>query len=524
MIDPLYSGGSFGEVLISALQRFPDRIAFEEEGGRSVTYRETARQIGRAIARLRALGLQPGDTVVQLSGNRSETFFVMAALYIGGFRSVTLHTLASVDDQAYIIEDAEAALVIVDPRYRDRALQLRERLSAARPERGALQWFAHEAVEGFGSFWVGDEIAPLSCVGGPEHIIRLAYTGGTTGKPKGVMLSNRSMTTNVVLALAGKAWPETVRFLCPTPITHGAGAMILPTLHHGGTFILQQGFDRDRVLDAIADRGVTSLFLVPTMIYTLLDHPRTRTIDFSRLHSLMYGAAPMTPARIREAIEVFGPVLVQGYGQTEAPNTLLTLTREDHLSPDERRLASAGRPYPGITLAVLDDQDQPVAQGEVGEICVRGSLVMTGYWKQPEQTAEALRNGWLHTGDMAWQDEQGYYYIVDRKKDMIISGGFNVYPKEIENVLATHPAVASVAVIGVPDPKWGEAVKAVVVLRPGAQAGEAELIALARDRKGPVAAPKSVDFVDSLPVTALGKPDKKVLRARYWGGLQRAVH
>jgi fatty-acyl-CoA synthase len=260
------------------------------------------------------------------------------------------------------------------------------------------------------------------------------------------------------------------------------------------------------------------------MIYTLLDHARTRTIDFSHLHCLTYGAAPMTPARIREAMNVFGPVLVQGYGQTEAPNTLLTLTREDHLSPDDRRLASAGRPYPGITLAVLDAEDQPVRQGEVGEICVRGSLVMSGYWKQPEQTAEALRNGWLHTGDMAWQDEEGYFYIVDRKKDMIISGGFNVYPKEIENVIASHDAVAAVAVIGVPDPKWGEAVKAVVVLRPDASVDAAQLIALVRERKGPVAAPKSVDFVEGLPLTALGKPDKKALRARYWGGRDRAIN
>jgi fatty-acyl-CoA synthase len=444
----------------------------------------------------------------------------MAALYIAGLRSVTLHTLASIDDQSYIITDSEARLVIADARYAQRALALRER--CADP---GVRWLAHDdSIGGFEEFWSDEEAAPLVPVGGPEDIIRLAYTGGTTGQPKGVMLSNRAMTTNVVLALSGKAWPEHVRFLCPTPITHGAGSMIVPTLHHGGTFILQQGFDKDRVLDAIEHRGVNALFLVPTMVYTLLDHPRTRSVDFSRLHSLMYGAAPMTPARIREAIGVFGPVLVQGYGQTEAPNTLLTLTREDHLSQDDRRLASAGRPYPGITLAVLDDDDRPVTQGQVGEICVRGSLVMSGYWKQPEQTAQALRNGWLHTGDMAWQDEEGYFYIVDRKKDMIISGGFNVYPKEIENVLATHAAVASVAVIGVPDPKWGEAVKAVVVLRPGASTTEAELMALAREKKGPVAAPKSVDFVESLPVTALGKPDKKALRARYWGGQQRAVN
>jgi len=520
MIDPLYSGGSFGEVLISALQRFPDRVAFEEEGGRSVTYAQTAHEIGRAIARLKALGLRQGDTVVQLSGNRSETFFVMAALYIAGLRSVTLHTLASIDDQAYIIDDSEAVLVIADPRYAERA----KALQAGMPPALGVRWFSHGEIEGFEPFWVGAERAPLRCEGGAEDIIRLAYTGGTTGRPKGVMLSNRAMTTNLVLALAGKPWPGSPRFLCPTPITHGAGSMIVPTLHHGGTFILQQGFDKDRVLDAIERQGVNSLFLVPTMIYTLLDHARTRTIDFSHLHCLTYGAAPMTPARIREAMNVFGPVLVQGYGQTEAPNTLLTLTREDHLSPDDRRLASAGRPYPGITLAVLDAEDQPVRQGEVGEICVRGSLVMSGYWKQPEQTAEALRNGWLHTGDMAWQDEEGYFYIVDRKKDMIISGGFNVYPKEIENVIATHDAVAAVAVIGVPDPKWGEAVKAVVVLRPDARVEAAQLIALVRERKGPVAAPKSVDFVEGLPLTALGKPDKKALRAHYWGGRDRAIN
>jgi fatty-acyl-CoA synthase len=518
-IDPLYDGGTFGEILITALNRHPDRIAFEEDA-RSFTYRETARRIGRAIRRLDALGLRRGDTVAQLSGNRAETFFLMGALYIAGLRSVTLHTLASLEDHAYIVEDSEARAVIADPRYADRARAMRERTPAG------VRWLAHDALEDFEAFWDDDpaEPPPLSSPVEPAEIIRLAYTGGTTGRPKGVMLSSRAMAVNAVLALAGKAWPEDVRFLCPTPITHGAGSLIVPTLWHGGTFILQQGFDASRVLDAIEHRGVTSTFLVPTMVYTLLDHPRTRGIDFSRLHSLMYGAAPMTPARIREALSVFGPVLVQGYGQTEAPNTLLTLTREDHLVSDERRLASAGRPYPGITVRLLDDDDRPVSQGEVGEICVRGPLVMSGYWKQPEQTAQALKNGWLHTGDLAWQDEAGYFYIVDRKKDMIISGGFNVYPKEVENALATHPAVAAVAVIGVPDPKWGEAVKAVVVRRPGHEVDADLLIAWARERKGPVSAPKSVDFVDTLPVTALGKADKKALRARYWQGAGRAVN
>jgi fatty-acyl-CoA synthase len=239
---------------------------------------------------------------------------------------------------------------------------------------------------------------------------------------------------------------------------------------------------------------------------------------------LMYGAAPMSPARIREALAVFGPVLAQGYGQTEAPNTILTLTREDHARGNDECLSSAGRPYPGLRVALLDDTCNEVETGAVGEICVRGPLVMSGYWKQPELTAEALRGDWLHTGDLAWQYAEGYYYIVDRKKDMIISGGFNVFPKEIEDILTAHPAIASAAVIGVPDPVWGEAVKALVVPRSGARPNADELIALVKQKKGAIYAPKSIDVVDTIPVTVLGKPDKKALRASYWGDAKRKVN
>jgi fatty-acyl-CoA synthase len=232
----------------------------------------------------------------------------------------------------------------------------------------------------------------------------------------------------------------------------------------------------------------------------------------------------MTPARIREAISRIGPVLAQSYGQTECPSNILHLTAEDHCRADVDTLASAGMPYPGVTVALLDANDQPVEPGEVGELCVRSPLVMDGYWKQPEQTAEALRNGWLHTGDMARRDSHGYYYLVDRRKDMVISGGFNVYPKEIEDVIAQHPSVAAVAVIGVPDERWGEAVKAVVVIRPDVRVGPEELRELVRHAKGAVCTPKTVDFVEALPLTPLGKPDKKALRERYWGSLARLIH
>ena len=520
----VYQGGTIGDMILSAIDRFPERVAFIEDG-RQWTYRQLGQQIARAIGAFRALGLRRGDGVVQLSPNRVEMFVVMAAAYLSGLRSVTLHGMGGLDDHAYIVNDAEAAVFIADPAYADRAMALRDRCTHVR------HWFCHETAPGDGmalpDFWrYADSVGhvPLAQQAQPTDIVRLAYTGGTTGKPKGVMLSNRSMWMQAVLLLAARSLPDDVRLLCPTPISHGAGAMVVPTLWRGGTVILQRGFDAERFIDALERHRANLAFLVPTMIYTLLDHPRSRTADFSSLRTLSYGAAPMSPARIREALARFGPVLAQSYGQTECPSNILQLTQEDHCRGDGETLTSAGMPYPGVTVALLDDDDSPVERGTVGELCVRSPLVMDGYWKQPEQTAQALRNGWLHTGDMAYQDPLGYFHLVDRKKDMIVSGGFNVYPREVEDVLTAHPAVAAAAVIGVPDDKWGEAVKAVVVLRTGAQASGEELRAAVRTAKGAVNTPKSIDFVTDLPLTALGKPDKKRLRERYWHGHARAVH
>jgi fatty-acyl-CoA synthase len=251
------------------------------------------------------------------------------------------------------------------------------------------------------------------------------------------------------------------------------------------------------------------------MIYALLDHPRFDEFDLSSLETIFYGASAMSPTRLREAIARFGPVFFQFYGQSEAPMSLTILRRAEHQPDDPMRLTSCGRPVPWVEVALLDDQNRPVAMGEPGEICARGPLVMGGYHNKPEQTAEALAGGWLHTGDVAVADDEGFLRIVDRKKDMIVTGGFNVYPREIEDVLGGHPFVSNCAVVGVPDARWGEAVKAVVVLRPGAAPCADELIALVRARKGSVQAPKTIDFVDAIPVTALGKADKKTLRARY---------
>jgi fatty-acyl-CoA synthase len=239
---------------------------------------------------------------------------------------------------------------------------------------------------------------------------------------------------------------------------------------------------------------------------------------------VFYGASPMSPTRLQEAIRLLGPIFFQFYGQTECPQALCSLRKEDHDPDDLMRLASCGRPVPWVKVALLDDDGDEVAEGMPGELCVRGPLVMKGYWNKPEETDEALRGGWLHTGDVARKDPQGFLTIVDRKKDMIVSGGFNVFPREIEDVIATHEGVAAVAVIGIPDEKWGEAVTAIVVLREDAALDVDELIALVKDRKGPHYAPKSVEVVDSIPMSPLGKPDKKALRARYWDESDRLVH
>jgi fatty-acyl-CoA synthase len=294
--------------------------------------------------------------------------------------------------------------------------------------------------------------------------------------------------------------------------------MFMPTLLRGGELVVLPQFDPVTVMKTIESQRITCVLLVPTMIYALLDHPRFRDFDLSSLQTVFYGASAMSPVRLREAIEALGPIFFQFYGQAEAPMTISVLRRGEHIANDYRRLSSCGRPVHGVHVALLNDDGDEVHPGELGEICARGPLVMAGYHNRPEETRDALRGGWLHTGDIATCDPDGFLRIVDRKKDLIISGGFNVYPKEIEDVLTMHPAVATSAVIGVRDARWGEAVKAIVVLRNGESASTEELIAFVRERKGSHHAPKSVAFVDDLPLTAVGKPDKRTLRAQFSAG------
>jgi fatty-acyl-CoA synthase len=341
----------------------------------------------------------------------------------------------------------------------------------------------------------------------------LLYTGGTTGKPKGVLHTHRVMVAMVQMQMADFDWPNLPRFLAMTPITHAAGALIPPVLMRSGTVIMHAGFDVKTFCSLVEKHRVNCTFMVPTMIYVLLDSPARQDHDLSSLETLIYGAASMAPARLIEGIAELGPIFMQLYGQSEAPMAMTVLHKHEHDPVNHpQRLSSCGTPVVGIQLDLLDEDGQPVQTGEVGEICVRGPLVMQEYINKPKENAQAFRHGWLYSGDLARRDADGYLYIVDRSKDMIISGGFNVYPREIEDVLSTHPSVAAVAVVGVPHDKWGEAVHAVVVWRAGQSADWGELAEQVRAKKGAIHVPKYFHAVDHLLTTGLGKVDKKAIR------------
>ncbi len=517
----LHSGGTLGGLVVSAVARFGDRPCIAD-GRIRWNYREFGEAVGRFVSLFRTIGLKKGSAVSILSGNRAESWAAISAAMVMGLRYTPLHPLAAEDDHAFICEDAEIdALIVEAGKFAPRGLAIRTRVRALKH---LLSFGAVDGARDLLAELPHTLPAPLVDEGTTDAIAWLAYTGGTTGRSKGVMIPHRSLITMTVLLYADWDWPAEIRFLAATPISHAAGVSLYPILMRGGFVRLVQGFEAEAYCRTIEQEKITAVFLVPTLIYALLDAPQIRErFDLSSLDMIVYGAAPMSPDRLREGIRIFGNIFVQLYGQTEAPQCITTMRKADHDDTRPGRLGSCGRPNPLVDIKLFDAEMREVGTGEPGEICVRGTLVMDGYWKRPEATAEAFRGGWLHTGDVAVRDAEGYLYIVDRTKDMIISGGFNIYPREVEDALMAHHAVASAAVIGIPDDKWGEAVKAFVVLKPGANNDAAELQAHVKDKRGAPWSPKSIDFIDAIPVTGLGKIDRKALRAPYWEGRTRGV-
>jgi acyl-CoA synthetase (AMP-forming)/AMP-acid ligase II len=366
-----------------------------------------------------------------------------------------------------------------------------------------------------------------------DDVVAILPTGGTTGLPKGVMNTNRSLGIFCAHFLIAASYPNDTYpvNLAASPMTHTAGVLSLPTSARGGKVVVVTKPEPKLVFEIIKTQRVTEFFLPPTVIYRLLAQlsPAKRwlakllkKVDFSSVRYLFYGAAPMSVDKLKEAIKFFGPIMMGGYGQTEAPAGISALRPEEHFKngiggelAGDTRLKSVGRPGPFIKVEMMDDDNNILKQGETGEICVQGDLLMKGYYNDPEKTDETIIDGWLHTGDIGHMDEEGYLYITDRKKDMIISGGFNVYPQSVEQVIWSHPAVQDCAVIGVPDDDWGEAVKAIIELKPGQTVESAEIIKLCKDKLGSVKTPKTVDIIEELPRSHNGKVLKKDLRAKY---------
>ncbi len=523
MNEKLYQGCTVGDLVVTAIHRGGDRVAFISDQTQW-TYRQLGALVSQVVQALEARGLRRGDAVATLSANRPEAFVITAAAYLMGLRVTWLNPTSSEDDHAYILEDSGVRTLLVDPlSFTDRARALALRVAGVQ----RMLCFGPNEALGEDLLAAASAFTPARLVpkAEPEDVCVLIYTGGTTGRPKGVAHTHRVHVTMIITEMADWDWPQDIRFLASTPITHASGVMIMPVLLKSGTFVMTQGFSAEKFVRLVAQHRITATFLVPTMIYVLLDSPARQGADLSSLKLIIYGASPMSPARLIEGMKAFGPVFMQLYAQSEAPNTVAVLHQHEHDPVNHpERLASCGTPCVGNQVRLLGEDGHEVPEGEVGEICVRGPLVMQGYWNKPEETAQAFRNGWLYTGDMARRDTDGYLYIVDRSKDLIISGGFNVYPREVEDALSQHPAVAAAAVVGVPDEKWGESVRAWVVLRAGASVHPEELMALVREKKGAVYTPKAIDFVDALPVTGLGKLDKKAIRAHYWQGQGRSVH
>ena len=349
----------------------------------------------------------------------------------------------------------------------------------------------------------------------------IAGTGGTTGKPKGVQLTAHNIETMTALTLMSYPFDGRPVYLALAPLTHAAGVLCFPVMTLGGEIVIMPAPDLAEFLALIGQHGVTHAFLPPTLIYLLLDHPGLAGADLSSLQCLWYGAAPMSAARLEEAVRRIGPVMGQLFGQTEAPMMISTMAPADHFradgSPALERYSSAGRPTPLTTVAIMDEHGGMLPVGERGEIVVRGPLVMAGYYRDAAATAEASRFGWHHTGDIGYLDADNYLYIVDRSKDVIITGGFNVYSAEVEQAVLRHPAVLDCAVVGLPDAKWGERVVAVIQPHPGTAVADDEVRAFVKERLGSVKAPKQVEVWPDLPRSRIGKVLKSEVKSRLLG-------
>ena len=485
-----------------AVQRWPERIAIDTPL-EQITYAELAAKVSASAAGLLALDPTPQSRVGICATNSADHIVALLAVLACGKVWVPLNPKSTEPEIRRITDAIDPSILIVESGYE----------SLVTDARAHRVWIGTHASGGdtLSELIAQYPDAPIPAFHLDEDATQaIKFTGGTTGAPKGVMQPYRAWMANIVNQIHAWSFDEHDRYVMAAPITHGTSTYVLPVLAQGGCHVIMEGMGADAVRKTFKEREGTVCFMPPTLVYMLMGLPGASRADFPRLKRLIYGGAPMPAEKIREVRDFFGPVLGTTYGQTEAPQILTVMRPEDF--EDEANWAAVGRRTWYSDVAIMSPEGKLLGIGEVGEVVARGPLLMTGYWKLPEKTAETLVDGWLHTGDRGMFDERGYLYLKDRLKDMVITGGFNVYPIEVENALSQHPAVHESAVFGIPDDKWGESVQAAVQLRPGQQTSEAELTAFVRERLGPVQTPKKIHFINDLPRSPVGKVLKNAVR------------
>ncbi len=498
----------------------PDRDALVF-GSRRTTYAALDRAADQVARALVAEGLSPGDRVLLLARDSDRSWEILFGAARAGVVLVPINWRLAPPEVAWIAADAEARLAFVGREFAGR-LQ-------GGPARAVVLGGESPGLPAYESWRDAAPGTPFERPADPEEIAVQIYTSGTTGRPKGVLLPHRSFfAIQREVDRVGYDWfgiraDDVV--VVPLPLFHVGGLWItLQFLAAGATGLVVDAFLPDRFLRLFAEHRITKFGLVPAMIQMVLDDPACKRELFASATHFIYGGSPIAPALLERALATFGCRFVQIYGLTETGNCAVHLPPDDHVPARRDRMRAAGRPFPGVEVHVRGPDGRPLGPGEVGEICLHTPARMAGYWKLPDETARTLVDGWIHTGDAGTVDADGYVYIQDRVKDMILYAGEHVYPGEIERALLEHPAVQEVAVIGVPDDRWGETVKAIVVVKPGARLVAAELVAHARSRVAEFKVPRSVDLVPSLPRTASGKVKKEELRAPYWEGRARKVN
>ncbi len=505
----------------------PEATALVFEG-RSTSFADFDRHTDQVANALLAEGLAKGDRIAYVGKNSDHYFELLFGAAKCGVVLAPIGWRLAPREIAYILGDAEARMVFVGPELIAHVRDVAE-LILDQPTLIAMEAneYGHPVFEDWRDAATCDR--PGAAVTPADIAIQL-YTSGTTGRPKGAMLTHANILGPRRLAAAADlAWnrwgPDDVS-LVAMPVAHiGGTGWGVVGLINGAKGVVAREFDPTRVLDFIERDRVSKMFMVPAALQIVVRLPRAREVDYSRLTHILYGAAPIPLDLLRECLDVFGCGFVQQYGMTETTGTVVYLPPEDHDPAGNPRMRSAGLPMPGVELRVLDADGQALGPNQVGEVAIRSPANMAGYWKMPEASADTIDpDGWLRTGDAGYLDEDGYLFIHDRVKDMIISGGENIYPAEVESAVYGHPHVAEVAVIGVPDDTWGEAVKAVVALKPGVEPDPAGIIAFARTRIAGFKVPKTIDFVDVLPRNASGKILRRELREPYWAGKERRVN